>query len=605
MGFSDEEQIEVHSDIKGKITDYDILKNVPTIDGVPVHGDITESGRYTDETPTAGSKRLITSGAMRAAMERGDLQGPKGYSPRIEVVNIGSGYRVNITDIDGTKYFDVICGENAPGTHTHDDRYYTEAEVDSIVTAAQNNGVALVNDLASQTEQKLSGKSDVNHSHDDRYCSEVQAQALVSRAAENILATAEDMISLLEEQTEEKFLDKSGINHAHDDRYYTEAEIDSIVTAAQNNSVALVNGLASRTEQKLSGKSDVNHSHDDRYCSEAQAQSIVSRASENILAAAEDMINDLETDMNTGLLGKSNVNHAHDDRYYTEAEVDSIVTAAQNNGIALVNDLASQTEQKLSGKSDVNHSHDDRYCSEAQAQSIVSRASENILATAEDMINDLETDMNTGLSGKSNTDHQHYYLRPQAGGNTVLVNSYGHLYPMVPEGQQLGTTTNRWSYILGKYVVGSAEVNGAVINATTQVNSPLFNNTSDERVKENFDTDMAKYVAMLDLLEPTSYHFKSEADMEDRKRNVGYIAQRVQDAMAEVGLDDTDFGGLCYDPERESKGEFSYGLAYSQFIPILHAKLKQLEEKYDAKIAEYDKKIAEFDYKINELLSNV
>ena len=80
MSYSKRKRIDVHSDINGKISDYDILKNVPTIDGVPVHGDITESGRYTDETPTAGSKRLITSGAIRAAMERGDLQGPAGLS---------------------------------------------------------------------------------------------------------------------------------------------------------------------------------------------------------------------------------------------------------------------------------------------------------------------------------------------------------------------------------------------------------------------------------------------------------------------------------------------------------------------------------------------
>lgn len=39
-------------------------------------------------------------------------------------------------------------------------------------------------------------------------------------------------------------------------------------------------------------------------------------------------------------------------------------------------------------------------------------------------------------------------------------------------------------------------------------------------------------------------------------------------------------------------------------MPILHVKLKQVEEKYNAKIAEYNKKIAEFEEKLAMYLSS-
>lgn len=195
-------------------------------------------------------------------------------------------------------------------------------------------------------------------------------------------------------------------------------------------------------------------------------------------------------------------------------------------------------------------------------------------------VDGVTSNIQTQLNGKAASSHTHWYLSPNgSGSNTVMMTSGGNLYPYADVSQQLGTTARRWSVVLCK----------------------TLDESSDERIKENFSADMDKYVAMLDLLEPTSYHFKSEADKEDRKRNIGYVAQRVQDAMAEVGLEDTDFGGLRYDKEGESKGEYTYGLAYSQFIPILHAKIKQLEEKYNAKIEEYDMKIAELNEKLEAL----
>ena len=65
--------------------------------------------------------------------------------------------------------------------HTHDDRYYTEAETDTL----------------------LSAKSDTGHTHDDRYYTEAETDTLLSA--------------------------KSDTGHTHDDRYYTKTETGSLL----------------------------------------------------------------------------------------------------------------------------------------------------------------------------------------------------------------------------------------------------------------------------------------------------------------------------------------------------------------------------------------
>lgn len=145
----------------------------------------------------------------------------------------------------------------APKSHSHDDRYYTEAEMDGKLNSKVNNNEAgangLINKLstaggipndatvfisqhndgetASYYRRPIStlwtyikGKADgvyqpkgsyavSGHTHDDRYYTETEINA--------------------------KLDGKSNTGHTHDDRYYTESEIDS----------------------KLSGKANSNHSH--------------------------------------------------------------------------------------------------------------------------------------------------------------------------------------------------------------------------------------------------------------------------------------------------------------------------------------------------------
>ena len=87
--------------------------------------------------------------------------------------------------------------------HNHDDRYYTESEVDT----------------------KLSGKSDTGHNHDDRYYTESEVDTKLSGKADKSHTHTKSEIT--------------DFAHTHDDRYYTESEVNT----------------------KLSGKADKNHTH--------------------------------------------------------------------------------------------------------------------------------------------------------------------------------------------------------------------------------------------------------------------------------------------------------------------------------------------------------
>ena len=88
----------------------------------------------------------------------------------------------------------------AAAGHTHDDRYYTESEVDS----------------------KLGGKANSSHTHDDRYYTESEVNSMLSGKANS-----------------NHTHNYAASGHTHDDRYYTESEVDS----------------------KLGGKANSSHSH--------------------------------------------------------------------------------------------------------------------------------------------------------------------------------------------------------------------------------------------------------------------------------------------------------------------------------------------------------
>lgn len=111
--------------------------------------------------------------------------------------------------------YDLALDDKADASHTHDDRYYTETEIDT----------------------KLSGKANSSHTHDIGDVTNLQttlnAKVPTSRTvngkalSSNITLSASDVGAATS-------------SHTHDDRYYTEAEIDSKVSTI-NTSISNVN----------------------------------------------------------------------------------------------------------------------------------------------------------------------------------------------------------------------------------------------------------------------------------------------------------------------------------------------------------------------------
>uniref|UniRef100_UPI0025EA9482 hypothetical protein n=1 Tax=Anaerovibrio sp. TaxID=1872532 RepID=UPI0025EA9482 len=95
-----------------------------------------------------------------------------------------------------------------PSSHTHDDRYYTESEVDN----------------------KLSGKANSSHTH---------SQYLTSHATVDSSLSSTSTNAVQNKVVNSALAGKAASSHTHDDRYYTESEVNT----------------------KLNAKADSSHSH--------------------------------------------------------------------------------------------------------------------------------------------------------------------------------------------------------------------------------------------------------------------------------------------------------------------------------------------------------
>lgn len=98
--------------------------------------------------------------------------------------------------------------------------------------------------------------------------------------------------------------------------------------------------------------------------------------------------------------------------------------------------------------------------------------------------------------------------------------------------------------------------------------------TSDANQKNSIEPLPAQYVSMLDQITPKRYKLN---DGQSGRYHVGFIAQDVEAAMAAAGISDMEFAGWIKDIDAD--GNAVYMLRYNEFIAILLAKIKKLEQK--------------------------
>ena len=151
----------------------------------------------------------------------------------------------------------------APKAHTHDDRYYTEAEADArfatkgelgsagygdmLKSVYDTNGDGVVDKAASVPWDGITGKpstyTPATHIHDDRYYTEAEVDTKFAKKSDLTSLGYGDMLKSVYDTNGDGIVDKaasvdwSGItskpstytpsSHTHDDRYYTETEADS------------------------------------------------------------------------------------------------------------------------------------------------------------------------------------------------------------------------------------------------------------------------------------------------------------------------------------------------------------------------------------------
>ena len=130
-----------------------------------------------------------------------------------------------------------------------------------------------------------------------------------------------------------------------------------------------------------------------------------------------------------------------------------------------------------------------------------------------------------------------------------------YLIPLADENTYCGSYSYWWYNGYFK----TLNVNGSAITS------------SDRRLKENIDYDISKWLTMFDLLKPCSYKF-----IEGKRTHVGMIAQEVIEAGETAGLDMEHLTAVCLDEEGQM-----YGLRYEEFVPILIAKVQQLEKRLE------------------------
>ena len=128
--------------------------------------------------------------------------------------------------------------------------------------------------------------------------------------------------------------------------------------------------------------------------------------------------------------------------------------------------------------------------------------------------------------------------------------------PSVSGGKTCGISTRRWSDIYAD-------------NSEIQ--------TSDQNKKHDIEELPEKYLEMMDRIRPVRYRLN---DGTSGRFHVGFIAQEVEQAMADAKIGSLEFGGWVKDIDED--GNDIYMLRYSEFIAVLWAKIKQLESRLEA-----------------------
>ena len=322
----------------------------------------------------------------------------------------------DIKDLSETIYtkeqMDSFLSGKSDSTHAHDDRYFTQAQVEQKITDVLTSGELSLEGYVTEQEltSQLASKSDAGHGHN---ASEINGlrEMLPDTYTKQEIDAAIDQVSK----------GKSDLGHGHEMSEIT-GLIDELNAKANTNDVA----TKAELESGLGGKSDSGHNHDERYYDKATVESMIETGIQgaelekyatkdllsnelnkkadwghtHILSDVPGLSEELDKKANADtvalkddLKSYSPAGHNHDNEYYTKEAVDQRI----QSGISGVDLSGLATKAELSGKSDVGHLHDID-----QVNNLADR-----LNTMEANISSNTADIEAGLQGKSDSSHKH------------------------------------------------------------------------------------------------------------------------------------------------------------------------------------------------------
>lgn len=146
-----------------------------------------------------------------------------------------------------------------------------------------------------------------------------------------------------------------------------------------------------------------------------------------------------------------------------------------------------------------------------------------------------------------------YHASIEVDGNSEEVQIKGDVIPNADALYNLGSRNFVWD---------------AIYCSTNELNG------SDRNIKNSIEALPEKYVRMFELVEPKRYKLNSGTS---GRYHTGFIAQEVENAMRACGIESKEFAGWA--AAKRKDGSETYFLRYSEFIPILWAKVREQGER--------------------------
>ena len=100
---------------------------------------------------------------------------------------------------------------------------------------------------------------------------------------------------------------------------------------------------------------------------------------------------------------------------------------------------------------------------------------------------------------------------------------------------------------------------------------------SDARLKTEVQEDLDRYLPVFDKLRPVTFVYEGH-----KRRHMGFIAQEIQEALAEEDIPESDFAALCTEAPNDERPIGMYSLRYGELQIMTVAKVQELDRRMKA-----------------------